>query len=194
MTSHNQYPGSQAPEMAFQVQHAEYLDNFSADLSRMGAYANQDPQYQQAIENMVDAAVNDAMKMEDAPGFQLAVVAEALGATRVGMKGASLLDMLQRNPLLGQEDQMVLNGLANNGWSYRQHSDSEEQATMVISQEIGNNLMYLGRAEEQGNDKSALRVALLAYGAGAALRAPQYRAGEQLMSEVHKHIAQPEIS
>lgn len=148
---------------------------------------------QGVVEYALQSALNETSSDESA-ALRLAVACEALGAYK-GMPHATpsyLFDIIQGNPLLGENDRATLTGFVNSvqwrhttGDPHDFHGDDlddrkrhrlfansnilvdEARAYLwALDTQLGNE----GRWEEQGNSKEPLRLALLAYIAGESVQ------------------------
>lgn len=188
MTSHDDYPVSQNPQVEFLPQDMQRLEAFAGGLQEKYYHsAGNGELLQNMVESQIDGDVIGVQAMPEDAAVKLIIEAAALGATRVQGKAQGLHEMVQRSPLLSQEDKGVISAYASGVWGYRSQGLPEGEIAVAVYRNALGDVARLSDEE----DKSALRLAIMAFTAGVTVHEPDYykNSATALIDEARRHAA-----
>ena len=186
MTSPNQDPTTTSPQIEFLPQDLQRLEAFAGGLNESFFHAQgNDELLQHMVESQIDGDVNSVQVMPGGEAVKLVIEAAALGATREQGKAQALQAMIERSPLLSQEDKGVITRYAAGTWNYRIQGIPESEIAVSVYQNALGDVSRL--SDEEGKD--ALKLTLMAFTAGATIREHDYHtsAATSLIEEARRH-------
>ena len=189
MTSPNQDPTTPNPQVEFLPQDLQRLEAFAGGLHEKYYHSSGDEELlQHMVESQIDGDVMGVQAMPEDAAVKLAIEAAALGATRVQGKAQGLHEMVLRSPLLNEEDKKVISAYASGLWSYRSQGLPESEVAVAVYRNALGDVSRLSDEE----DKSALRLAILAFTAGATVHEADYykSSATALIDEARRHAVQ----
>jgi hypothetical protein len=203
--------GSRAPtEILFDPNQAQWLETFNSNL--LNDYYSTpesrtwDMPLSQESNDSLDAILTRRLQAEydvlageernggNVEGIKLVFAAEASGASRRQYEIADAVGLIDKSRLLDSEDKKVLIELASNLYSMRMSGASQESLNQAVSGQVEADVRRANDLTRQGTSKENLRLALLAFAAGATYRTPELRYAERLSYEVRHRTAENKTS